>query len=76
MNALDLLHKIRTVDWRGNFKYSDTEVLNDMIEMIQGAEAGAREVAIEQERRSTLPVCCCVPGGKISPDCPIHDMAF
>jgi len=51
MNALDLLHKIRTCDRRGNFTHSDTEVLNDLIELIQGAEAGARQIAIEQALR-------------------------
>ena len=51
MNALDLLHKIRTCDKRGKFQYADTEVLNDLIEMIKIAEAGARQIAIEQAVR-------------------------
>jgi hypothetical protein len=51
MNALDLLHKIRTCDKQGRFAYSDTEVLNDLIMLIQEAEAGAREIAIEQAQR-------------------------
>lgn len=51
MNALDLLHKVRTCDRRGKFTYADTEVLNDLIEMIQHAEAGARQIAIEQALR-------------------------
>jgi len=50
MNALDLLHKIRTCDKHGNFTYPDTTVLNDLIEMIQGAEAAASEIATERER--------------------------
>jgi predicted RNA-binding protein associated with RNAse of E/G family len=51
MNALDLLHKIRTCDRRGKFTHDDTVVLNDLIELIQHAEAGARQVAIEQALR-------------------------
>src|SRR5713226_9875439 len=50
MNALDLLHKIRTCDRHGNFTYADTTVLNDLIEMIRGAEVGASEIATERER--------------------------
>ena len=53
MNALDLIHKIRTCDRRGNFTHPDTDVLNDLIELIQSAESGARQVAIEQALRST-----------------------
>ncbi len=51
MNALDLLHKIRTSDGPAKFVYSDTLVLNDLIELIQHAEAGARQIAIEQTLR-------------------------
>ena len=51
MNALDLLHKIRTSDGPARFVYPDTEVLNDMIALIHSAEAGARSVAIEQALR-------------------------
>lgn len=51
MNALDLLHKIRTGDRRGKFTHTDTVVLNDLIELIQHAEAGARQIAIEQALR-------------------------
>ena len=50
MNALDLLHKIRTCDRHGNFTYADITVLNDLIEMIHGAEAKASEIATERER--------------------------
>lgn len=50
MNAPDLLHKIRTCDRRGNFSYSDTEVMNDLIETIHSAEARAAELATERER--------------------------
>jgi hypothetical protein len=52
MNALSLLHKIRTCNRRGNFKYADTEMLNALIEMIQAAESKARQIAIEQSLRA------------------------
>ena len=51
MNALDLLHKIRTCDRRGNFTYTDTQVLNDLIEAFASAETSARQIAIEQSLR-------------------------
>jgi hypothetical protein len=48
MNLSDLLHKIRTCDKRGNFKYSDVQMLNELITYVQEREASARERALAQ----------------------------
>ena len=41
MNAISLLHKIRTCDRKGSFTYTDMEMLSELAKMIQEAEAKA-----------------------------------